>query len=49
MEYNRLLAYRQTKRNWDIHEEKIKTIKPTINTRTTSSAPKQKLTNRKYG
>lgn len=48
MEYNRLLAYRQTKRNWDIHEEKIKSVKPTFNTRN-SSFVKPKNTFRKYG
>lgn len=43
MECNRLLAYKQTKRNWDIHEEKIKGIKPMVNTRQSQSASRVKL------
>ena len=48
MEFNRLIAFRETKRNWDIHEKNLKNIKPLVNTgRNHTTDIKRKSINRK--
>ena len=48
MEFNRLIAFRETKRNWDIHEKNLRNIKPLVKTgRNQTTDPSRKPMNRK--
>lgn len=46
MEFNRLIAFRETQRNWNIHEQHLKQIRPLVNTGRNLCPEIKKLGNR---